>query len=129
MENGRFHDVLFESDGLTGVVVSLACLVLVCLFALQRFGTHRVAFMFAPIVISWLLCIFSIGIYNICHWNHGIVKGLSPYYIYNFFKVTGKDGWMALGGVVLCITGESFLCGVLCWVTNHSCISFYRCLS
>ncbi|KAI5069768.1 hypothetical protein GOP47_0016069 [Adiantum capillus-veneris] len=111
------------------VVVCLACVVLMCLFALQRFGTHRVAFMFAPIVITWLFCILAIGIYNICHWNHEIVKALSPYHIYKFFKVTGKDGWMSLGGVVLSITGAeamfadlghfsqisiqlAFLCGV-----------------
>lgn len=87
------------------VVILLACVILVGLFALQHYGTHRVAFMFAPIVISWLFCISIIGIYNICHWNPGIVKGLSPYYMYKFFRETGTKGWMSLGGVVLCITG------------------------
>ena len=61
--------------------------------------------MFAPIILAWLVCIGSIGIYNIWHWNPTVMKGLSPYYIYKFFRVTGKDGWMSLGGIVLCITG------------------------
>lgn len=87
------------------VVVLLACLILVGLFGLQHYGTHRVAFMFAPIIMAWLVCIGVIGVYNLCRWNPSVVKGLSPYYIYKFFRVTGTDGWMSLGGVVLCITG------------------------
>lgn len=87
------------------LVVLIACIILVGLFALQKCGTHRVAFMFAPIVIAWLFCISSIGIYNIYYWNPSIYKGLSPYYMYKFFQVTRTDGWMSLGGVALCITG------------------------
>lgn len=83
----------------------LACVILVGLFALQHCGTHRVAFMFAPIVIIWLLTIFSLGLYNIVHWNTKIVRALSPHYIIKFFSRTGKDGWISLGGILLSITG------------------------
>jgi KUP system potassium uptake protein len=75
------------------------------LFALQHYGTHRVGFLFAPILISWLACIGGIGIYNLLKWNPSVVRALSPYYIYNFFRKAGKDGWSSLGGIVLCITG------------------------
>ncbi|URD72417.1 Potassium transporter [Musa troglodytarum] len=51
------------------VEVPVACLILVALFALQHYGTHRVGFLFAPIVVTWLLCISMIGVYNIFHWN------------------------------------------------------------
>ncbi|WOL06737.1 potassium transporter 7 [Canna indica] len=88
-----------------GEVVLVACIVLVGLFALQHRGTQKLAFLFAPIVIVWLLCIGAIGLYNTIHWNLKIVKALSPLYIANFFKKTGKDGWFSLGGVLLCITG------------------------
>eukprot|EP00250_Pteridium_aquilinum_P001212 c11418_g1_i1 orf=308-2656(+) len=87
------------------LIVLIACIILICLFALQQFGTQRVAFLFAPIIIAWLFCISTVGIYNICHWNPSIYKGLSPYYMYKFFQETGKDGWMSLGGVILCVTG------------------------
>lgn len=83
----------------------LACVILVGLFALQHCGTHRVAFLFAPIVIIWLISIFSIGLYNIIHWNPAIIRALSPHYIIKFFSETGKDGWISLGGVLLSITG------------------------
>ncbi|XP_026666150.2 probable potassium transporter 13 isoform X1 [Phoenix dactylifera] len=86
-------------------IVFVSCIVLVGLFALQHYGTQRVSFLFAPILIAWLGCISGIGIYNIFKWNPGVVRALSPYYVYNFFKKAGKDGWSSLGGVVLCITG------------------------
>ncbi|KAJ0960459.1 hypothetical protein J5N97_001665 [Dioscorea zingiberensis] len=88
------------------VEVPVACLILVCLFALQHYGTHRVGFLFAPIVVMWLLCISSIGVYNILHWNPHVYRALSPYYMYKFLKKTQRDGWMSLGGILLCITGS-----------------------
>ncbi|RXH86594.1 hypothetical protein DVH24_021867 [Malus domestica] len=45
------------------------------------------------------------SIYNIFRWNPGVICALSPYYIYNFFKITRRVGWSSLGGVVLCVTG------------------------
>ncbi|XP_039047219.1 potassium transporter 4-like [Hibiscus syriacus] len=89
----------------SGELVVLACVILVGLFALQHVGTHRVAFMFAPVVIIWLVSIFSIGLYNIIHWNPKIVHAISPYYIIKFFRETGKDGWISLGGILLSVTG------------------------
>ncbi|EER99886.1 hypothetical protein BDA96_02G431700 [Sorghum bicolor] len=88
-----------------GWIVLIACVVLVGLFALQHRGTHRVAFLFAPIVVFWLLSIGIIGLYNIIHWNPRIFVALSPHYIVKFFNRTGKDGWISLGGVLLAITG------------------------
>ncbi|XP_078443281.1 potassium transporter 8-like [Wolffia australiana] len=86
--------------------VPAACFVLVCLFALQHYGTHRVGFLFAPIVVVWLLCMSSIGLYNIVHWNPHVYKALSPYYMYKFLRKTQRRGWMSLGGILLCITGS-----------------------
>ncbi|KAI4387668.1 hypothetical protein MLD38_000084 [Melastoma candidum] len=95
-----------EKEKLTsGQVLLIACVILVGLFALQHFGTHKVAFLFAPIIILWLLSIMCIGLYNIIHWNPKIVQALSPYYIIKFFKENGKDGWISLGGILLSITG------------------------
>ncbi|XP_059063845.1 potassium transporter 1 isoform X3 [Cryptomeria japonica] len=86
-------------------IVAIACVILMGLFALQHYGTERVAFLFAPIVITWLICISGVGIYNIIHWNPKIFRAISPYYMYKLLKKTGMEGWVSLGGVVLCITG------------------------
>jgi len=86
-------------------VVIISCVVLVGLFALQHRGTHKVAFLFAPIVIIWLICIAVVGVYNTIRWNHQIYRALSPHYIVKFFQLTGRDGWISLGGILLSITG------------------------
>lgn len=88
------------------VLLPVTCVILVGLFALQHFGTHRVGFLFAPIVCLWLLCISTIGVYNIIVWNPHIYKALSPYYMYSFIQKTQVGGWMSLGGILLCVTGS-----------------------
>ncbi|KAK7367881.1 hypothetical protein VNO80_09901 [Phaseolus coccineus] len=88
------------------VEVPASCIILIGLFALQHYGTHRVGFLFAPVIIVWLFCISTIGIYNIFHWNPHVYKALSPYYAIQLLRKTQKGGWMALGGILLCITGS-----------------------
>lgn len=62
--------------------------------------------MFAPIVIIWLVSMFSVGLYNIICWNPSIIHAVSPHYIIKFFKETGIDGWISLGGILLSVTGR-----------------------
>ncbi|KAL2344312.1 hypothetical protein Fmac_005597 [Flemingia macrophylla] len=88
------------------VEVPGACIILIGLFALQRYGTHRVAFLFAPIICIWLFCISAIGIYNVFYWNPHVYQALSPYYVFQFLRKTRRGGWMSLGGILLCITGS-----------------------
>nr|AAX13997.1 putative high-affinity potassium transporter protein [Phytolacca acinosa] len=88
------------------IELPVACTILVLLFALQHYGTHRVGFLFAPIVITWLVCISTIGVYNIVYWNPRVYRALSPYYMYKFLKKTQRGGWMSLGGILLCMTGS-----------------------
>ncbi|KAH1206609.1 Potassium transporter 4 [Glycine max] len=97
-------------------VVLIACVILVGLFALQHYGTHKVAFVFAPVVIIWLAAIFSIGLYNIIYWNPKIFHAISPLYLIKFFIKNAKEGWISLGGMLLCITGLA--CMTVMFVTT-----------
>jgi K+ transporter len=105
---GFFIDFLYihVMPPFADAVIPITCFILVCLFALQHYGTHRVGFFFAPIVLTWLLCISALGLYNIIHWNPHVYEALSPYYMFKFLKKTRLSGWMSLGGILLCITGE-----------------------
>lgn len=102
-------DVWVKYDLVADVAVLVSCCILVVLFGIQYIGTHRISFLFAPVVLFWLFCNSSIGVYNLVTFNPGIIRALSPYYIYQFFRLSGKDGWISLGGVLLCITGRSSL--------------------
>ncbi|XP_073275214.1 potassium transporter 4-like [Primulina huaijiensis] len=103
-----------------GVTLLISCVILVGLFALQHWGTHKVGFLFAPVVILWLLSIFAIGLYNTIYWNPKIVYALSPHYIIKFFDQTGRDGWISLGGVLLAITGTEAMYADLGHFTSFS---------
>ncbi|KNA05172.1 hypothetical protein SOVF_192830, partial [Spinacia oleracea] len=87
-----------------GELMLIASVILVGLFALQHCGTHKVAFLFAPVVLVWLFAIFGIGLYNTIYWNPKIVQAFSPHYIVKYFQETGKQGWISLGGILLCTT-------------------------
>ncbi|CAL5081249.1 unnamed protein product [Urochloa decumbens] len=89
----------------TDAVVIVSIIVLVLLFSVQRFGTGKVGFMFAPILGLWFINLGSIGIYNIVKYDMSVVRAFNPMYIYLFFKTNGLKAWSSLGGCVLCITG------------------------
>ncbi|KAG4397283.1 hypothetical protein GLYMA_10G119567v4 [Glycine max] len=101
-------------------VVIISCVILMVLFSIQHHGTHRVAFMFAPLLATWLLCISGIGVYNRFYWNRHIYRALSPLYMLKFLRATGIEGRMSLGGVVLSITGVEAMYAALGHFFLHS---------
>ncbi|KAL5545219.1 hypothetical protein UlMin_009003 [Ulmus minor] len=88
------------------VPVPSACVILVCLFMLQHYGTHKIGFMFAPIIIIWLLFISGVGIYNIFYWNPHIFCAISPTYMYKFVMNINISSWRSLGSIILCVAGS-----------------------
>ncbi|KAK9156237.1 hypothetical protein Sjap_003717 [Stephania japonica] len=89
-----------------GVVVVVAIVILVGLFSMQHYGTDRVGWLFAPIVLLWFLLIGGIGAFNIWKYDHTVLKAFSPVYVYRFLR---RGGWSALGGIMLSITGTEAL--------------------
>ncbi|KAL8518987.1 hypothetical protein ACS0TY_010078 [Phlomoides rotata] len=89
----------------TDALVITSIIILVGLFSIQKFGTSKVGFMFAPALALWFFSLGSIGIYNLLKHDVTVVRAVNPAYIYLFFKKNGTKGWSALGGCVLCITG------------------------
>ncbi|CAL5346582.1 unnamed protein product [Camellia sinensis] len=86
-------------------VMGISIAILIVLFYVQRFGTDKVGYSFAPIIIVWFLFISGIGLYNLFKYDTGVLKAFNPKYIVDYFKRNGRKGWVSLGGVVLCITG------------------------
>lgn len=86
-------------------VVLIAVAILFMLFSVQRFGTDKVGYTFAPVISVWFLLIAGIGLYNLVIHDIGVLRAFNPMYIVQYFTRNGKDGWVSLGGVVLCVTG------------------------
>ncbi|KAI3935853.1 hypothetical protein MKW92_020661 [Papaver armeniacum] len=86
-------------------VVGISVVILILLFAVQRFGTDKVGSTFAPIIILWFFFISGIGLYNLFKHDVTVLRAFNPMYIIQYFQRNGKTAWISLGGVVLCITG------------------------
>uniref|UniRef100_A0ACD5UYD1 Uncharacterized protein n=1 Tax=Avena sativa TaxID=4498 RepID=A0ACD5UYD1_AVESA len=86
-------------------VVLISVAILFMLFSVQRFGTDKVGYTFAPVISVWFILIAGIGLYNLVIHDIGVLRAFNPMYIVQYFKRNGKDGWVSLGGVVLCVTG------------------------
>ncbi|MQL91543.1 hypothetical protein Taro_024153 [Colocasia esculenta] len=88
-----------------GIIVLISIVILILLFASQRFGTDKVGYSFAPIILLWFALIGGTGLYNLFKHDVKVLRAFNPKYIIDYFKRNGKRGWISLGGVVLCITG------------------------
>ncbi|XP_058755109.1 potassium transporter 10-like [Vicia villosa] len=93
----------------SGVVVVVAVIILVGLFSVQHYGTDKVGWLFAPIVLVWFLLIGGIGIYNIWRFGGRVLKAFSPLYVYRYIRNGRKESWLSLGGILLSITGTEAL--------------------
>ncbi|KAJ9168497.1 hypothetical protein P3X46_020012 [Hevea brasiliensis] len=91
------------------VVVVVAVVILVGLFSMQHYGTDKVGWLFAPIVLLWFLLIGGIGIFNIWKYDSSVLKAFSPVYVYRYLRRGGKERWTSLGGILLSITGTEAL--------------------
>ncbi|XP_028759244.1 potassium transporter 10-like [Neltuma alba] len=93
----------------SNIVVLVAVVILVALFSMQHYGTDKVSWLFAPVVLLWFLLIGGIGIFNVWKYGTTVLKAFSPVYIYRYFRRGGKDAWTSLGGIMLSITGTEAL--------------------
>lgn len=84
--------------------VSIAILVL--LFSVQRFGTDKVGYAFAPALCVWFSFIIGTGLYNVFNHDITVLRAFNPKYIVDYFRRNGKEAWVSLGGTILCITGS-----------------------
>ena len=93
---------------LKAYVVPASVAVLVGLFLLQKRGTSSVGKLFGPIIVIWFATLGIVGLEHIIH-NAGILAALNPMYAYAFLVDRGTGVFLAVGAVVLAITGVETL--------------------
>ncbi|KAK3126168.1 hypothetical protein QOZ80_7AG0552550 [Eleusine coracana subsp. coracana] len=93
----------------TDEIVWMTVGILVLLFWVQRFGTDKVGYLFAPVILLWLLLIGGVGVYNLVRHDVSVLRAFNPKYIFDYFLRNGKEAWVSLGGVLLCFTGTEAL--------------------
>ena len=107
--------VLSAAEGLELIAPSLKALILpisiailIALFAFQKFGTATVGKFFGPIIVVWFVTLGAVGMTHIVH-NPEILQALNPIYAFNFLADRGAGVFLAVGAVVLAITGAEAL--------------------
>jgi len=78
------------------------------LFIFERKGTAGVGALFGPIMCVWFGTIAILGVLNILD-EPGILKALNPFYGLSFLQAAPWIGFLALGGVLLALTGAEAL--------------------
>ena len=96
------------APGLERFVVPITVVVLLGLFMIQRRGTTKVGSLFGPVMVVWFVCLATLGAIAIAH-RPGVLLALNPWYGINFFAAHGIHAFVALGGVVLALTGAEAL--------------------
>jgi len=93
-----------ESESLKALILPISLVILIALFLLQRTGTERIGRMFGPVMVIWFLVMALMGGAAIMHDPH-ILKAISPWYGVALFIDRPWTAFVALGSVVLAVTG------------------------
>jgi len=100
--------VRVAAPSLGHVVVPVAAVILTGLFAVQRFGTGKVGSLFGPIMLLWFSALAVAGIAGVVV-HPGVLAGLSPTYALFFVLDHPFIAFVAMGAIVLVITGAEAL--------------------
>jgi len=107
--------VLSAAEGLTAVNQGLAPLVmpiaigiLVLLFLIQSRGTARVGQLFGPVMLVYFACLTVLGLLHIVQ-QPTVLLALNPLWAARFFLDDFELAFLALGSVVLAVTGAEAL--------------------
>src|SRR5947209_11111675 len=92
------------APGLSHLVVPISLGILAGLFAIQRRGTGAVGWLFGPVILVWFVVIGALGAKEVVM-HPGVLQAFSPTWGARFMADHGVASFLALGGVVLAITG------------------------
>jgi len=96
------------NSGLSDLVIPIALVLLIGLFVIQKRGTTRVGALFAPIMLVYFASLAVLGVFHILRMPE-ILLALNPWYAVQFFLTDKWLAFMALGSVVLAVTGSEAL--------------------
>ncbi len=96
------------APGFGGLIVPIAVAILVLLFSIQSTGTGRVGLFFGPIMLLYFLAIATLGTMSFLQ-TPEILWALNPWHALQFFLDDPLKAFLALGSVVLAVTGAEAL--------------------
>lgn len=83
----------------------IAAIILLALFAVQRFGTAKLGGTFGPLMTIWFIAIGTLGIVAILQ-NPQVLAAVNPAYAIIFLAHHRLGSFAILGAIFLCVTGS-----------------------
>lgn len=90
------------------LVVPLTIAILVGLFLVQKRGTAAVGGLFGLVMLAWFACLAALGLAGILS-QPAVLGAVDPRHVVQFFAANRGLGFLALGAVVLAVTGVEAL--------------------
>lgn len=89
-------------------VIPITVAILTLLFYMQHKGTHRIGFLFGPVMAVWFATLALLGLVQVVR-NPVVLAAINPWYAVNLVSAHGWKTALILGSVVLCVTGVEAL--------------------
>ncbi|HTT40356.1 MAG TPA: potassium transporter Kup [Burkholderiales bacterium] len=89
-------------------IIPITLVILTGLFLFQQLGTGSVGALFGPIMLVWFVVLAVLGLINIAD-QPSVLASVNPGYAVQFFRENRWAGFLALGAVVLAVTGAEAL--------------------
>jgi KUP system potassium uptake protein len=89
-------------------IVPVTLVIIVALFMIQRRGTASVGIMFGPVMCAWFIVLTLLGLLEV-RANPEVLRALNPARAVAFIAATPRIAFLALGAVVLAVTGTEAL--------------------
>ncbi|HKZ20783.1 MAG TPA: potassium transporter Kup [Acidimicrobiia bacterium] len=93
---------------LTAFVIPISIAILIGLFAIQQRGTEVVGRLFGPLMLVWFLVLAVLGAVQVAG-NPTVLASLNPLHAIRFFAEYQGRAFVALGSIVLVVTGGEAL--------------------
>ena len=93
---------------LHSIVLPLALVIIIGLFVIQRSGTARVGAFFGPVMVAWFAVLAALGVSQIID-RPGVLAAVNPVHAVAFILGNPTAAFLALGAVVLAVTGTEAL--------------------
>jgi len=99
----------YVNPGFEAWIVPIAVAILFGLFAIQSRGTERVGRMFGPIMLLYFATLAAMGVMHMAAMPQIVLETINPLNALNFFATDGFRAFVAMGSVVLAVTGAEAL--------------------
>ena len=105
---GAVEGLAIAAPAFSGLVLPIVIAILIALFWVQKSGTARIGLVFGPIMLVYFAVIAVLGLISVAQ-TPEVLKAFSPHYAAEFFLIDPLRAFLALGSVVLAVTGAEAL--------------------